>query len=81
MCTAQLQPEIGEGMEGIVAREGEAGHLAELAEDEVQRHAGEEPHEHGLGEEIGDEAEAEAAGGHAGQPDGNGKGRLPSRRD
>ena len=75
MRAAQLQAEIGEGMEGIVARNGEAGHLAELAEDEVQRHAGEEPHEHGLGEEIGDEAEAEAAGDDTGEADGDGEGR------
>ena len=70
-----FRPRSARALEEIVAGNGEARQLAELADDQVQRHPGEESHEHGLGEEIGDEAEAEAAGGHAGEADGDGEGR------
>ena len=67
MGAAQLEGEIRRGTQEAVGSDGEPGQLAQLADDQVQRHPGEEPHEHGLGEEVGDEAETEGAGGYAGQ--------------
>jgi hypothetical protein len=48
MGAPQLHGEFGQGAEEPVRGNSDARQLAQLADDQVQRHPGEESHEHGF---------------------------------